>query len=309
MSTTDIVVIIIAVIVVAVFVAATARIVLGRRALKERFGDEYDRVVTDKGGRAAAEAELRQRERRHAELPLTELSPDAKAQFAQNWTDVQAEFVNDPGAAVHAADKLVSRIVADRGYPVVDYNDRLAHLSVEHAHVLNQYRDAHDVSVRNDAGHATTEELRQALVNYRSLVADLLGDPALNTTSSALTTPTGSLPTLTPATVAVGSDTGVAVSHTDIADPDAVMPEPSTPDSNTSTSRAVVDTDAADTSDVRAADVDADEDDLSSTDTTGSSATVVDPAETDTAPDTDLIADREPTLVPDTPQTSKENRR
>ncbi len=306
MSTTDIVVIIIAVIVVAVFVAATARIVLGRRALKERFGDEYDRVVADKGGRAAAETELRQRERRHAELPLTELSPEAKAQFAQNWTDVQGEFVNDPAAAVHAADKLVSRIVADRGYPVVDYNDRLAHLSVEHARVLNHYRDAHDVSVRNDAGHATTEELRQALVNYRALVADLLGDPRLNTTSSALTGPTGSMPTLTPATVAVGSDTGVAVSHTDIADPDAVTPDTVTPD--TVTPGAVMSETATDTANTAdAAEVEAA--DARSPETTDASATVVDPPETDPAPATDLITDREPTLVPDTPQTSEENRR
>jgi hypothetical protein len=187
MSTTDIVAIVIAVIVVAVFVAASARIVLGRRALKERFGEEYDRVVADKGGRAAAETELRQRERRHAELPLTELPPEAKAQFAEQWTSVQAEFVNDPAAAVHAADRLVSRIVADRGYPVVDYSDRLAHLSVDHANVLTHYRDAHDISVRNDAGHATTEELRQALVHYRALVSDLLDDPALNHTAQALT--------------------------------------------------------------------------------------------------------------------------
>lgn len=187
MSTTDIVGIVIAVIVVAIFIAATARIVLQRRALKERFGNEYDRVVAEKGGRAAAEGELRLRQRRHSELPLIELSAEARAQFAAAWTEVQSEFVDDPAAAVQAADRLVSRVVADRGYPVVDYSDRLAHLSVDHAHVLGNYRDAHEISVRNDAGHATTEELRQALVHYRALVSDLLGDPALNHTAAALT--------------------------------------------------------------------------------------------------------------------------
>ena len=276
MSTTDIVAIVIAVIVVAVFVAATARIVLGRRALKERFGDEYDRVVADKGGRAAAETELRQRERRHAELPLTELSPEAKAQFAQNWTEVQGEFVNDPGAAVHAADRLVSRIVADRGYPVVDYNDRLAHLSVDHARVLNHYRDAHDVSVRNDAGHATTEELRQALVHYRALVSDLLGDPALKNTASAL------------AALRARSRPPI----------DAVRPpsrSAQTPASPSRTPTSPTPTPSARNS------------------TTRMSLTPMPPSSprlsTDPASDTDLIAAREPTLVPDTPPTSEETRR
>jgi hypothetical protein len=184
MSTADIVGIIIAVIVVAVFAAAAVRIVWQRRMLRERFGDEYDRVVADKGGRAAAEAELRQRQRRHAELPLKELSAEDRAQFTERWTEVQSQFVDDPAAAVRGADRLVSRIVADRGYPVVDYSDRLAHLSVDHAQVLTDYRDAHDVSVRNDAGHASTEELRQALVHYRVLIADLLGEADLNNTVS-----------------------------------------------------------------------------------------------------------------------------
>jgi hypothetical protein len=179
MSTSAIVVIVVVVVVVLVLAAVAARIMVQRRELRERYGDEYQRVVTEKGGRAAAEAELKRREREHDRLELKELSPAAREEYRASWTTVQSQFVDDPRSAVHAADRLVSQLVADRGYPVVDYPQRLEHLSVEHSSVLNTYRSAHDISVRNDAGAATTEELRQALVSYRELIADLLGDPSL----------------------------------------------------------------------------------------------------------------------------------
>jgi hypothetical protein len=187
MSTSAIVGIVIVVIAVATIVATAGRILVQRRELHERYGDEYQRVVTEKGGRAAAEAELKRRERAHEKLQLTELSPEVRSRFRSSWTDLQGQFVEDPKAAVHAADRLVSELVAERGYPVVDYSDRLAHLSVEHAGVLNLYRSAHDVSLRNDAGTATTEDLRQALVSYRELIADLLGDTALVNGAAAST--------------------------------------------------------------------------------------------------------------------------
>src|SRR5262249_17680329 len=149
-STPEIIGIVVVVILVVALVAAIVRIGVTRRALRERFGNEYDRAVTEQGGRAAAEAELRRRERRHAALPLRELNSEQLAPYRALWTDVQARFVDDPVAAVHSADKLVMRIVADRGYPVVEYPDRLAHLSVDHSRVLDNYRSAHDISVRND---------------------------------------------------------------------------------------------------------------------------------------------------------------
>jgi hypothetical protein len=179
MSTSAIVVIVVVVVVVLVLAAVAARIMVQRRELRERYGDEYQRVVTEKGGRAAAEAELKRREREHDRLELKELPPAVREEYRASWTTVQSQFVDDPKAAVHAADRLVSQLVADRGYPVVDYPQRLEHLSVEHSSVLNTYRSAHDISVRNDAGAATTEELRQALVSYRELIADLLGDRSL----------------------------------------------------------------------------------------------------------------------------------
>ena len=203
MTTSDIVGIVIAVIIIAVIAGTALRIVTTRRELRQRYGDEYDRAITEHGGRAAAEAELRSRERRHEKLELHELSPEVRGRYRTAWIDLQGQFIEDPKAAVRSADQLVSQIVADRGYPVVDFSDRLAHLSVEHASVLSQYREAHDISVRNDAGTASTEELRQALVHYRELIADLLGDQTLapHHTEDGITVIQGSdepLPELSP---------------------------------------------------------------------------------------------------------------
>lgn len=175
MSATDVIVIVIVVVVVAVVAALAVRTVR-RRQLRERFGDEYQRVVDEKGGRSAAEAELRRREKLHASLELRDLSDADRARFREGWVAVQTLFVDDPVSAVRDGDRLVTELVAARGYPVSDYEDRLSQLSVEHANVLNHYRDAHEISTRNDAGKATTEELRQALVHYRELFADLLGE-------------------------------------------------------------------------------------------------------------------------------------
>jgi hypothetical protein len=183
-SATDVIVIVIVVVVVAVLAALAVR-TMQRRKLRERFGDEYQRVVDEKGGRSAAEAELRRREKQHASLELRDLSDADRARFRDGWVAVQTLFVDDPVSAVRDGDRLVTELVAARGYPVSDYEDRLAQLSVEHANVLNHYRDAHEISTRNDAGKATTEELRQALVHYRELFADLLGERPVRESSSA----------------------------------------------------------------------------------------------------------------------------
>ena len=184
MSATDVIVIVIVVVVVAVLAALAVR-AMQRRQLRERFGDEYQRVVDEKGGRSAAEAELRRREKLHATLELRDLSDADRARFREGWVAVQTLFVDDPVSAVRDGDRLVTELVAARGYPVSDYEDRLAQLSVDHAKVLNHYRDAHEISSRNDAGKATTEELRQALVHYRELFADLLGERPVGESSAA----------------------------------------------------------------------------------------------------------------------------
>jgi hypothetical protein len=176
MSTINVVGIVIAAVIVVVVAVTTLRIMATRRELRDRYGPEYQRLIDEKGGRAAAEAELRRRERRHAELQLRDLPEEERAAYREKWLAVQALFVEDPVAAVRDADKLVAAYVADRGYPAVEFQERLAHLSVEHAGVLDRYRDAHEVSVRNDAGRATTEELRQALMHYRELFGELFGE-------------------------------------------------------------------------------------------------------------------------------------
>jgi hypothetical protein len=174
MSRTLIVVVIL--VVVVVLAALLAQRLMRRRALQKTFGPEYDRVVAEKDSRTAAEQELRERERRHAELELTPLSAMSKARYSAAWEEVQIRFVDEPNDAVSTADELVTRLIAERGYPTGDYDDQVAHLSVQHAQTLQHYRDAHDISLRSERGEATTEDLRQALVHYRALFADLLGE-------------------------------------------------------------------------------------------------------------------------------------
>jgi hypothetical protein len=171
---------ILTIVLIIVVLVVVAAIVYGaqasrRKKLQSTFGPEYDRAVADTGSRTEAEKELRERERRHAELELKPLSPESQAKYAADWEEVQIQFVDNPSEAVGTADELVTLLIAERGYPTHDYQDRLADLSVEHASTLQQYRDAHEISDRSRAGEASTEDLRQALVHYRALFADLLG--------------------------------------------------------------------------------------------------------------------------------------
>ena len=179
------IIVLLVIIAVALFAVRAAR----RRKLQQTFGPEYDRVVADTGSRADAERELRERERRHAELELKPLTPESKARYSAAWEEVQIQFVDNPGEAVTTADRLTTELIGERGYPTGDYDDQIANLSVEHARTLGHYRDAHEISRRNSEGDASTEDLRQALVYYRALFADLLGeDPVQNSTSTS--TPT-----------------------------------------------------------------------------------------------------------------------
>ncbi|MEU2615245.1 hypothetical protein ABZ570_27245 [Micromonospora sp. NPDC007271] len=177
MSPTQTVVTVIVVLILAAL-AGVAVVANRRRALRQRFGPEYDRLVAERDSRAEAERELRERERRHAELRLTPLSAESRARYATAWEELQVRFVDSPAEAVRDADELVTRLIAERGYPTGDFSEQTAHLSVEHARTLSHYRDAHEIRLRTERGEASTEELRQALVHYRALFADLLGaDP------------------------------------------------------------------------------------------------------------------------------------
>lgn len=170
--------IIVAIVVLVVVVLA---IVVQRRrskALRERFGPEYDRAVRTSGSPQRAETELAQREKRYRKLDIRPLTPGARGRYAESWRLVQAHFVDEPAAAVGDADRLVGEVMRDRGYPVDDAQHRMDDLSVEHAAVLDNYRSATAIARRSERGEASTEELRQAMVSYRALFADLLGaDP------------------------------------------------------------------------------------------------------------------------------------
>ena len=174
---------IVAIVIVVIVVAAVLLMLTTanrRRRLRERFGPEYDRAVTESGSRREAEAELAERERHVRDLDIRPLSPSARNQYQSEWTAVQEQFVDAPQAAVTGAQTLVSAVMEDRGYPTQPYDQTLADLSVEHASTLDHFRAAHDISQNAAAGTASTEDLRQAMIHYRALFAELLGEPASN---------------------------------------------------------------------------------------------------------------------------------
>jgi hypothetical protein len=145
-----------------------------RARLRARFGPEYDRTVRDVGDARRAEPLLAERERRVQRFNIRPLTPEEQACFSDAWRAAQAHFVDDPAAATTQADALVADVMQRRGYPVGDFEQQAADLSVDHAAVVENYRAAHAIAQRNDEGNASTEDLRQAMVYYRSLFADLL---------------------------------------------------------------------------------------------------------------------------------------
>lgn len=175
MSTGAVVVLIIAIVVVLALVAWFGWMQMRRKQLRDRFGPEYDRALESSENRRAAERELAERQKRHRELDVKQLSPTTRDRYAQQWVLVQEQFVDQPGAAVTEADRLVTVVMAERGYPTNGYDEQVAHLSVEHGRTIGHYRSAHDIKTRHDESQVSTEELREAMVHYRSLFEDLLG--------------------------------------------------------------------------------------------------------------------------------------
>jgi hypothetical protein len=159
-------------------VAAIALVIVSRRRqslrLQKHYGTEYERAVEQHGGQTRAEAELRKREARVAKLKLLPLSADVAARFSQAWKRVQGLFVDDPRGAVAEADKLVQELMTARGYPMGDFESRAADISVDHPTVVAAYRAARTIAVKGERGEADTEELRKALVHYRTLFSELL---------------------------------------------------------------------------------------------------------------------------------------
>jgi len=174
---TIVIAIVVAVIVVAAAVAWFAMIMRRRQrsGLRQRFGPEYERLTDAHHSRRKAEAELAERERRVADLHLSPLSPAARARYGAEWAVIQEGFVDRPQEALKAATGLIAAAMRDRGYPTADYDQILADLSVEHAHTLSRFRGAQEITMRALADGASTEDMRQAMINYRALFHELTG--------------------------------------------------------------------------------------------------------------------------------------
>jgi hypothetical protein len=171
-------VIALAALVVLVLLVLIALMAMRRRRsteLHQRFGPEYERTLETAGNKHQAETELQARQERVEALHLHPLAPDQREQFAARWRTTQAHFVDEPAPATADADRLVMEVMQARGYPVGEFDQRVADLSVDHAEVVTNYRAARQIALASEAGRASTEDLRQAMVHYRSLFDDLLG--------------------------------------------------------------------------------------------------------------------------------------
>ena len=172
--------IIVAFIAVVIMIAVIGFLVMRKRrsqTLRERFGPEYDRVIKKEGDVHRGEDVLQFLTKRREKLQILPLSPSNRSDFASRWTSVQSQFVDDPKGAVSRADQLLNEVMQVRGYPVGDFDQRAADISVDHPVVVENYRAAHEIALRHNRGQASTEDLRQAMVHYRSLFDELLEAP------------------------------------------------------------------------------------------------------------------------------------
>lgn len=180
-STATSTVILIVILLVVAAAAALVWVYVGRRRqslrLKTRFGPEYSRTVRQLGDPARAEAELRKREARVAKFTIRPLTEEEATRFSESWRRLQGRFVDNPKGAVAEADRLVTELMTARGYPMSDFERRASDISVDHPAVVDAYRAAQAIAMKDAHGSASTEELRKAIVHYRALFADLLDAP------------------------------------------------------------------------------------------------------------------------------------
>ena len=176
MDTNTLLMVVVAVIVIGVVIFAL--MMTGRKhrteGLKEQFGPEYDHAVNEYGGPQQAEEQLTARQKRVEAFDIHPLAAGERDRFADQWKQTQAEFVDAPDKAVAKADRLVKQVMQQRGYPVGDFEQQAADVSVGHSDVVTHYRTAHDIALKQDTGQTSTEDLRQAMVHYRALFEDLL---------------------------------------------------------------------------------------------------------------------------------------
>ncbi len=175
LSPLDIRVIVIAAVVLSI--AGVSWLYMRRRktaALRQKFGSEYNRAVLVHGSERKAEAKLADREKRIEQLTIRDLDSFEHERFAKQWENVQARFVDSPKGAVMEADDLVAALMKTRGYPVSDFDQRAADISVDHPKVVENYRSAHETTLRVGKFEATTDELRAAMIHYRALYEELM---------------------------------------------------------------------------------------------------------------------------------------
>jgi hypothetical protein len=145
--------------------------------LRKRFGPEYEEAVREHGSARRAEAQLAGRAKRVNGLNIRDLDPAQRERFSRQWQALQSRFVDEPKGAVAEADALVSSLIQARGYPVADFNQRAADISVHHPQVVANYRSAHEIAVLLGQGNTSTEELRTAMIHFRSLFEELMHAP------------------------------------------------------------------------------------------------------------------------------------
>jgi hypothetical protein len=175
---------------VVVLVVGVAAFLSHRKRRTERLrtqfgGAEYARAVEKDGNRRHAEAGLEERTQRVEGFHVRPLAAGDRARFLESWREIQARFVDGPAGAVTAADQLLSDVMSTRGYPVSVFEQRAADISVDHPLVLKNYRTAHEIALRQTRGEASTEELRQAMVHYRTLFEELVNEPAMSPAKTA----------------------------------------------------------------------------------------------------------------------------
>jgi hypothetical protein len=146
-------------------------------SLRQKFGPEYERAVHQHGSERKAEAKLEDRQERVEKLNIRDLDPMERERFSKQWESVQSRFVDSPRGAVAEADDLLSSLMKTRGYPVSDFDQRVADISVDHPRVVEDYRSAHEIALRVGENGASTEDLRTAMIHHRSLFEELVQIP------------------------------------------------------------------------------------------------------------------------------------
>jgi hypothetical protein len=180
MSTTYIIIIVVVVLVVlGVILALVFSPKKRSQQFQNKFGPEYDRAVKTAGSEKKAQAELNQRQKHVDTMNIRPLSVSERERYQAEWTAIQAKFVDQPGQATVEADHLIMEVMKVRAYPVSDFDQRAADISVNYPTLVSNYRAAREIAIKNEQHSANTEELRQALIYYRSLFDELLKDETL----------------------------------------------------------------------------------------------------------------------------------